>query len=89
MPDFGLELVTESPITSIDDFFGSDKLSGLDDVTFDEPGAPMLKSKDVTELYEAMSRFSRWLRIIDMYSQIIAVKNLKNDAERKIYEGPF
>lgn len=90
MPDFGLEPAAESPITSeIDDFFGSDKLSGLDDVTFDEPGAPMLKSKDVAELfYEAMSRFSQegYEESLDMYSQIIAVKNLKNDAERKIYE---
>ncbi len=72
-----------------DDFFMDDD-KGLDDFSFDEEEpADAKKAKDVSEMfYEAVSLFSQenYNGALQLYNTIMNSKNLKNDAERKIFE---
>lgn len=72
-----------------DDFsFDDDK--GLDDFSFNEAGpAEAGKAREISEMfYEAVSQFSQenYSGALQLYNAIMNSKNLKNDAERKIFE---
>jgi TolA-binding protein len=72
-----------------DDFFSDDD-KGPDDFSFDEPGpAGAKKNKDISEMfYEAVSLFSQenYNGALQLHNSIMISKNLKNDAEKKIFE---
>ncbi|MCU0820842.1 MAG: cyclic nucleotide-binding domain-containing protein [Spirochaetes bacterium] len=74
----------------LSDDFSMDDDKGLDDFSFDEPDqAETKKLKDISEIfYEAVSQFSQenYNGALQLYINIMNTKNLRNDAERKIFE---
>lgn len=85
--EFEIDQAPSSITSEMDDLFSDDKSMNMDSISFDGPVGG--KKQDVSEMfYDAMSRFSQEVydEALDIYSQILQVKNLKNDSERRVFE---
>jgi len=85
--EFEIDQAPSSITSEMDDLFSDEKSMDMDSISFDGPSGG--KKQDVSEMfYDAMSRFSQEVydEALDIYTQILQVKNLKNDSERKVFE---